>query len=49
MNAVAVHAPGMLDIGIGGLWVRLQTDSQALQISYASLSKITQLSLLNYL
>ncbi len=29
--------------------VRLQTDSQALQISYASLSKITQLSLLNYL
>ena len=29
--------------------VRLQTDSQTLQISYASLSKITQLSLLNYL
>ena len=29
--------------------VRLQTDSQSLQISYASLSKITQLSLLNYL
>jgi len=29
--------------------VRLQTDSQALQISYASVSKITQLSLLNYL
>ena len=29
--------------------VRLQTDSQALQISYASLAKITQLSLLNYL
>lgn len=27
MNAVAAHAPGMLDIGIGGLWVRLQTDS----------------------
>jgi flagellar hook-associated protein 3 FlgL len=29
--------------------VRLQTDSQTLQVSYASLSKITQLSLLNYL
>lgn len=29
--------------------VRLQVDSQTLQISYASLSKITQLSLLNYL
>ena len=29
--------------------VRLQTDSQALQISYASVAKITQLSLLNYL
>ncbi|MBY0509050.1 MAG: hypothetical protein K2P94_02755 [Rhodospirillaceae bacterium] len=29
--------------------VRLQTDSQTLQISYASISKITQLSLLNYL
>lgn len=29
--------------------VRLQTDSQSLQISYASLAKITQLSLLNYL
>ena len=29
--------------------VQLQTDSQALQISYASLAKITQLSLLNYL
>ena len=29
--------------------VQLQTDSQALQVSYASLAKITQLSLLNYL
>ena len=29
--------------------VRLQTDAQTLQISYSSLSKITQLSLLNYL
>ncbi len=29
--------------------VRLQVDSQTLQISYASLAKITQLSLLNYL
>lgn len=29
--------------------VRLQTDSQTLQISYASIAKITQLSLLNYL
>ncbi len=29
--------------------VRLQTDSQTLQISYASLAKITQLSLLNYI
>lgn len=29
--------------------VRLQTDSQTLQISYASLAKITELSLLNYL
>ena len=29
--------------------VRLQTDSQTLSISYASISKITQLSLLNYL
>lgn len=29
--------------------VRLQTDSQILQISYASLAKITELSLLNYL
>jgi hypothetical protein len=29
--------------------VRLQTDSQSLQISYSSLAKITQLSLLNYL
>jgi hypothetical protein len=27
MNAVAAHAPGTLDIGIGGLWVRLRTDS----------------------
>jgi flagellar hook-associated protein 3 FlgL len=29
--------------------VRLQTDSRTLQISYASISKITQLSLLNYI
>jgi uncharacterized protein (DUF934 family) len=29
--------------------VRLQTDSQVLNISYASLAKITELSLLNYL
>lgn len=29
--------------------VRLQTDSQILQISYASLAKITELTLLNYL
>ena len=29
--------------------VRLQTDSQTLSVSYASLAKITQLSLLNYL
>jgi flagellar hook-associated protein 3 FlgL len=29
--------------------VRLQTDAQSLQISYASISKITQLSLLNYI
>ena len=29
--------------------VKLQTDSQALQVSYASVSKITQLSLLQYL
>lgn len=29
--------------------VRLQTDSQVLQISYASLAKITELSLLNFL
>jgi len=29
--------------------VRLQTDSQVLQISYATLAKISQLSLLNYL
>lgn len=29
--------------------VRLQTDSQVLQISYASLAKITELTLLNYL
>jgi flagellin-like hook-associated protein FlgL len=29
--------------------VRLQTDSQTLELSYATLSKISQLSLLNYL
>jgi hypothetical protein len=29
--------------------VRLQTDSQSLQISFASIAKISQLSLLNYL
>ena len=29
MNAVAKHVPGAFDIGIGGLWVRLRTDSPA--------------------
>ena len=27
MTALATHVPGELDIGIGGLWVRLRTDS----------------------
>ena len=27
MTAVATNASGELDIGIGGLWVRLRTDS----------------------
>lgn len=29
MNAIAAHALGELDIGIGGVWVRLRTDSPA--------------------
>ena len=29
--------------------VRLQTEAQALEISFASLSRITQLSLINYI
>ena len=29
MNAVAAQQPGTFDIGIGGLWVRLRTDSPA--------------------